>query len=1009
MASNYTIQELSKQLKDLQQDPWFDRAEQTALTFAKIFGISESVFKAFRSNKQGEKTMRWFHPKPGHWDDLPCTLELRNHNLPVDIRLFRVKKMSKQVVAGITNLTHNFEDSPEVFDDENIGIDIIVPHQADRIIIVLSSRWVLRTLELYGKLTATHEEILHQRLQPFDRSNKKLTHNILRESFNIKSLNKKFYQGIARFFVLLAQHLEWIHYTTQQAKYFANRLIGRIVFCRFLRRKNIIASDYDYFTIIESNATEYYHQVLQKLFFATLNTPTENRREIVRKLWVDKQTPYLNGWLFEAKEIDKDSKLTLPTHYFSELYEFLDGYHFTTDESTSSYQQVAVDPEMLGRIFENLLAEQTTETGEQARKASGAFYTPREIVDYMCRESLKAHIGNKLKSYNIAESDCEKAIKQLFEVSDSDYSLHSKNEEYDIIQTKHRGKLIEILDTLTILDPACGSGAFPMGMMQMIFHCYERILPETKFDPWETKKKIIENTLFWVDIEPMAVEISRLRAWLAIIVDESENKKVEPLPNLEFKFVCANSLIQLDKSRYQSTGLDQDPDLKHKLSELKHKFFRARSPESKETIKKEYKNLLTQGMFETQQSLLLKTFDAFDTSKSAWFFDPEYMFGEEVKDGFDIVIGNPPYIEVSTKEQKDFYKINYSDALSGHYDLYIFFFVMWIKLLKLNWVISYITPHSFLWYSQFFNLRKVIFNETIPLEITNRIEWVFESVIVDSAISILVKNKNKTWTKTKFSHKTIDWWLMRNLASVDIDLSEVWYETYDVNAINNSRILRKHSNWCKNLWDITWSSQWITVYASVQWEKINYFRDFIQDTSTKKYLKWKNIHKYYFERDKQYIKYWSHLRCKRNEKYFESPKIFLRQTSDKVIACYIEEPFYAIDSVHSLIQKEWEVALKYILWVINSRFWDYLYKLIISEEGKVFAQVKLTFLRKIPIKIPTLNQESAIITLVNQILSAKKLDPKADTGFLEKQIDKLVYELYELTDEEVKIVEGERK
>jgi hypothetical protein len=114
----------------------------------------------------------------------------------------------------------------------------------------------------------------------------------------------------------------------------------------------------------------------------------------------------------------------------------------------------------------------------------------------MCRESLKAHISNRLKSYDIAESDCEKAIKQLFEVSDSDYSLHSKNEEYDIIQTKHRGKLIEILDNLTILDPACGSGAFPMGMMQMIFHCYERILPETKFDPGETKKKIIENTLF---------------------------------------------------------------------------------------------------------------------------------------------------------------------------------------------------------------------------------------------------------------------------------------------------------------------------------------------------------------------------------------------------------------------------------------------------------------------------------------------------------------------------------
>jgi len=143
--------------------------------------------------------------------------------------------------------------------------------------------------------------------------------------------------------------------------------------------------------------------------------------------------------------------------FFQEFYAFLDEYNFTTDESTSNYQQVAVDPEMLGRVFENLLAEQSTETGKQARKAKGAFYTPREIVDYMCKESLRTYINQKLTDQSVPESDREKVLKQLFDTSDSDYALYSKNAAFDAIQVKYRGKIIDMLDNLTVIDPACGS------------------------------------------------------------------------------------------------------------------------------------------------------------------------------------------------------------------------------------------------------------------------------------------------------------------------------------------------------------------------------------------------------------------------------------------------------------------------------------------------------------------------------------------------------------------------
>jgi type II restriction/modification system DNA methylase subunit YeeA len=224
---------------------------------------------------------------------------------------------------------------------------------------------------------------------------------------------------------------------------------------------------------------------------------------------------------------------------------------------------------MLGRIFENLLAEIVEETGEQARKAKGAFYTPREIVDYMCKETLKEYLKSKMPE----DEHRDQRLYQLIDAPDKDFQDQDHNWRRD--WNPYKKAILEALDELKVLDPACGSGAYPIGMLQLLVRVYERL--EARFDSYKTKLQIIEKNIFGVDIEPMAIEISRLRTWLSIVVDEeSDSRKIKPLPNLEFKFVSANSLVDLDQSG-QATLYGEDPELENKLRDLRDSYFNTES------------------------------------------------------------------------------------------------------------------------------------------------------------------------------------------------------------------------------------------------------------------------------------------------------------------------------------------------------------------------------------------------------------------------------------------------
>lgn len=513
----------------------------------------------------------------------------------------------------------------------------------------------------------------------------------IKEAFSVEKLNKEFYKKVvSSFYDLLGvkepgrggeqhPHLLELPSVSQKDKQthqeFAVRLIGRIVFCWFLKFKkseqgNPIITD----EALSSDAVtdNFYHQKLERLFFQVLNTQKEDRRNDLPEKYND--IPFLNGGLFEPHyqdfyKVDESSgisknlnTLKIPDEWFRNLFEVLEQYNFTIDENSVEDADVSVDPEMLGRIFENLLAEIDPASGDSARKATGSYYTPREIVDYMVDESLNKYLSKKT-GIN------ERRLMPLFKLDDDvNHSITAEEKE----------QLIRALNDVKVLDPACGSGAFPMGILQKMVRVLEKIDPESK--RWKDlqldkipsaiirrilrkrlddatveyarKLGIIQHSIYGVDIQPIAAEISKLRCFLSLVVDEQvdefkDNWNIEPLPNLEFKFLAADSLKSLPKEDSQTVDLFGSADLLQKLGQIRDDYLQAYG-EDKEILKEQFtdiqdaildKELKGTGRNKSDRAVKLSSWEPFSDSVTGWF-DPEWMFGVEQ---FDIAIGNPPY------------------------------------------------------------------------------------------------------------------------------------------------------------------------------------------------------------------------------------------------------------------------------------------------------------------------------------------------------------------------------
>ena len=617
--------------------------------------------------------------------------------------------------------------------------------------------------------------------------------------FSVEVVNKQFYSEIAACFTRLVggqregktfdRELD-IYGVTDQNKYaeFAVRLIGRIVFCWFLKEKksengvSLIPE-----TLLNTKdikiAGNYYHDVLEPLFFELLNTSIPRRKGKFAQEAIYNQIPYLNGGLF-SPHIDDHYKfspelqsgqyglVTISNDWFDRFYAVLGQYNFTVDENTSYDIELSIDPEMLGRIFENLLAEINPETGENAKKSTGSFYTPRDIVDYMVDSSILEHLKTKT-------GISEEKLKALISYGKEDDELISFSET-------EKKAIVNALYSVTVLDPACGSGAFPIGVLQKIVYMLQEIDPdatlwfnkatenvsflirkefEKKFNAgsldYIRKLTVIQNSIFGIDIQPIAVEIARLRCFLSLVIeekvyDDEPNRGINPLPNLDFKFIVANSLIPLESDETMQMSLFENQDHIKALRDIREEYFNADNDRRTE-LKLEFKTLQQDMLLNTitnyqkQASLkyqLLSEWKPFESQPTTWF-DPEWMFG--IKDGFDIVIANPPYIQLQDKSIRamaEVYSKQGYTTFAKTGDVYCLFYEAGYNNLKEGGILTYITSNKWMRAGYGEKLRSFLASKTNPVLLIDFAgQKVFESATVDVNILLFKKENNAGQTQ----------------------------------------------------------------------------------------------------------------------------------------------------------------------------------------------------------------------------------------------------------------------
>lgn len=881
----------------------------------------------------------------------------------------------------------------------------------------------------------------------------------LKSRFEVEVVNKEFYESVAAKFTELvggkrkikAKETEFkallkLPSTTDHPKMqeFGVRLIGRLIFCWFLQKKKSangvpLIDESLLSTEAVKNNKDYYHSVLENLFFQTLNTPFKDRLPEFKKDFY-KNIPFLNGGLFEPHREDdyyeiRSGKpvpqypLKVPNEWFLGLFEIFETYNFTIDENTSVDVDLSVDPEMLGRVFENLLAEINPETGETARKATGSYYTPRPIVEYMVDESLKQYILTKT---GIAEDK----LTGLFSYASDETDLTDEE----------KGKIIAALDEAKILDPACGSGAFPISILQKIVLILQKVDPENKgwiksmlknvdeafmqrivakyqdenLD-YLRKLGIIQKSIYGVDIQTIAVEISKLRCFLTLIVDEKindseENRGILSLPNLEFKFVAANTLIGLPKKNEIGglTDLFNIDDEVEEFKKIRDRYFRC-SVTDKKKIQSEFEKKQKQIVQEhynkvahDEAALKLASWEPFKNESSDWF-DANWMLG--VKNGFDIVIGNPPWGQKSVKFDKTnriYLKNNYNYASEGIFDISRFFIEKSLLLTKEKSIFCNILPDIIL-LKNYNSTRKQLLFDT---KIISIVHWgmVFQNVNLDS-FSILCKKEiisgnniiatihEKNHTTTKIISQN----LFKELEGFKFNLH---LEPNSLDLLNNLKkfpklgeIFRIHEG----------------IHSGNIREKL-FINEPKNKDSKRLILGGKELNRFLINWGGGWVDYSKSIINKEvgeyaglgKKEYFENNKIVIRRTGDYILAAYDFKQYYFSNNVFVCIPiNENYEAIKFYTGVLNSKFMTWYFNALQPRKGKLFAELKINQLASFPVPHFDKNNfhHEKIINLVEKLSTQEKKIDREEIGKLMYDLDELVYQIFELTQSERLIIE----
>jgi len=840
----------------------------------------------------------------------------------------------------------------------------------------------------------------------------------LRDAFSVDALSKEFFDEYHR-------HYDRILKTTVEliskdptlfsglSKFFADyikKMMGRIVFLHFLQKKGWLNGDPEFLKNLFSKQPldrkeDFLEQVLEPLFFGIFNTEPQNREKLFRDEGWDVQLleqwkglPYLNGGLFERDMID-NAKMKLPASLFEQLFEFMASYNFTVDENDPDDADIGVDPEMLGKIFESLLED---------NKAKGAFYTPKEIVRYMCKESLIAYLETKVSDNASEMLDPKQSIRTFVE----HHELPEELKPYhDVLDTALR--------EVKICDPAIGSGAFPMGLLNELWRCREAIenVPDELDLAYraELKKEIIENNIYGVDIERGAIDIARLRFWLSIVVDA---EKPEPLPNFDYKFMQGNSLIEsfegFDLSRISSRlrggqsksmqlvlGLDSHTS-RQNLQRLLREYFSVTDHKKKssmrQAINEEVKTLIRESIGGTPASLA--KLEKMDCSANQDFFLWHTWFKDIFDNGgFDIVIGNPPYINIANLTDdyaRMFYQRNYK-TVKNKCDLYSIFTERAHGLLKMRGICSFIFSNSWLGTDSFSLFRKFLVGETKVIKLVDLPDKVFVNATVKTCIILFSKAKTNNHTIILENYDGIVFCKMDHSLTYK---SIMRYDNYPFSFEHGIDLSKVE---VVSLGDIAEFSLGIKTSNDKKFISNNPFPE-----DSYRLIRGRNIQRYNTPLSQEWIWYRPDLFMekvgagpRKLENFLVKKKILIQDIAQEICATIDSNMYLCNDTINLIFGIDDKFKFEYVLGLLNSkpvRFW---HKKIFPEG----LHIKIYQLKEIPIPVVSFERQDTVVELVNQILLKKKSNPNADTSFLEYEIDKLVYQLYNLTPEEIAVIE----
>lgn len=876
----------------------------------------------------------------------------------------------------------------------------------------------------------------------------------LEKAFSIERVTDEFFEQYKNLYIKVYEYFDKQDLTIFEdgqldASGFTKKLLGQIVFLYFLQKKgwlgvpknerwgngkrDFLQKLYDESLSKDKN---FFKDYLQYLFYEALAKERDNNNSFYPRF--NGRIPFLNGGLFEAQYDWKNANISIPTDLFRNdeknksgdlgtgILDVFDRYNFTIKEDEPLDKEVAVDPEMLGKVFENMLEI-------KERKSKGAFYTPREIVHYMCQESLIHYLDNALNNYNntfqefgadqtnmfgnegkngqqsiqtdvneinVPKEDIEKYIREGHLALENDVRVAERGEtktyQFQLPESvRHNADVIDKkLTEIRICDPAIGSGAFPVGLLHELVTAQLVLKPHLSYTylnnklidfgfqeresvnesryVYRLKKHIIQESIYGVDIDRSAIDIARLRLWLSLVVDEDDLEPIETLPNLDYKIVCGNSLIGMPD------GTMRDLNIEKELEGLKEEFYNVTDTERK----KELRNKIN-----TKIRELLDTAETFAGYKID--FDFKLYFSEvwREKGGFDVVIGNPPYGVKFNKEEKKLLRDIYPET-QFKIDSYSLFVLEAMVVLKDNGYLSYIIPSTLM--DNFFeeNVRAKLLQKYSVDLIVELSDKVFDTATVHSMILGVANKMNGNDYLIRTSTK-------KHLTTEYEDIPKSFFEkqpqkTFALRNYQFKDILEK------------------LHFESTTFENVIDLRQAIKSGNDKKYilnektnenykpiLGGKHIQKWLIKDPGLYLDYGKHLACPRDPKIFEQPKILLREAGNSITATLDRDDYYIMSSLYNGILINNKFVIEYVLCLVNSEIYQFLLNIqTLSKTSGAFTKAKIFHYYNLPVKYINNKTEKIFIDFTEILIFLKSINQELEFDYFNEILNGLIYEVF---------------